>query len=57
LNEVIFLAKTTVDNTTPKARSAIIQKNLGAMGVRQDIWLSKKTMQIVYHTEKMAVLN
>jgi hypothetical protein len=35
LNEVVFLAKTTaVDISTPKARSAIIQKNLAAMNVR-----------------------
>jgi hypothetical protein len=51
------LAKTACDNSTPKARAAIIQKNLASMGVRQDIWLSKKTMKIVHHTEKMAALS
>lgn len=55
VNEVVYLVKTEDGSatTTSKDRLATINKNVAAMGVRQDIWLSKKQMKIVHHADKM----
>jgi len=58
LNEVVFLAKTRegCEIETSKSRLTNIQKNVAATGIRSDIWLSKKQMKILHHTDKMAPL-
>ena len=58
VNEVVYLVKTEDGSatTTSKDRLATINKNVAAMGVRQDIWLSKKQMKIVHHADKMTPL-
>lgn len=56
LNEVVFLAKGAAQESTGKSRFAQLQKNVSAMGMNAGVWMSKKAMKIVAHSEGMSAL-